>query len=166
MMHSLPWPQDWPFMTKQLLISVGKRHDPALSGAIEEFTQRLAREVETGWLLIKPSGADEPTARRLESTSVLAALKPDDYVVLLDERGEQFDSPGFASTYLSWLERPGRVVFIIGGAYGVDERLYARANTVWALSKLVFPHQVVRVILAEQLYRAHMIVKNHPYHHT
>ena len=153
-------------MTKQLLISVGKRHDRDVASAIDEFTERLSREVETGWQLIKPSGADEPTARRLESTAVLTALKADDYVVLLDERGEQFDSPGFASKYNTWLARSGRVVFVIGGAYGVDERLFGRADTVWALSKLVFPHQLVRVILAEQLYRSHMIVKNHPYHHT
>lgn len=152
-------------MPKQLLVSVGKRHDPTLSGAIDEFTQRLSREVETEWLLVKPSGADEPTARRLESTAVLATLKTDDYVVLLDERGDQFISTAFAAKYAEWLTRAGRIVFIIGGAYGVDERLYDRADTVWALSKLVFPHQLVRVILAEQLYRAHMISKNHPYHH-
>lgn len=151
---------------KQLLLSVGKRHDPALSGAIDEFTQRLTREVVTSWQLVKPSGGDEVTARRLESTAVLAALKPDDYVVLLDERGEQYNSVELAHEYEKWLHQPGRIVFIIGGSYGVDERLHTRADTVWALSKLVFPHQVVRVILVEQLYRAHMITKNHPYHHT
>lgn len=153
-------------MPKQLLVSVGKRHDPALLEAIEEFTQRLNREVETSWQLIKPSGADELTARRLESTAVLATLRADDYVVLLDERGKQYSSPQFASTYATWLASIGRVVFVIGGAYGVDERLHKRANTVWALSQLVFPHQLVRLVLVEQLYRAHMIAKNHPYHHT
>lgn len=153
-------------MPKQVLVSVGKRHDPSLTGAIDEFTQRLNREVETGWQLIKPSGADELTARRLESASILSVLRADDHVVLLDERGEQFTSPAFASKYQQWLSRPGRIVYVIGGAYGVDELLFDRADTVWALSKLVFPHQLVRVVLAEQLYRAHMIIKNHPYHHT
>ena len=153
-------------MTKQLLVSVGKRHDPALAGAIDEFTHRLSREVETTWQLIKPSGADELTARRLESTAILSVLNPDDHVVLLDERGMQFDSPAFAEKYAQLISGQRRVVFIIGGAYGVDERLVGRADMVWALSKLVFPHQIVRLILAEQLYRACMISKNHPYHHV
>lgn len=153
-------------MPKQLIISVGKRHDPTLVGAIDEFTERVDREVDTEWRFIKPSGADEPTARRLESQAVLSAIKPDDFIVLLDERGQQFTSVELARHYQEWLTYPSRTVFVVGGAYGVDDQLFARANSVWSLSKLVFPHQLVRVILAEQLYRALTISRNHPYHHT
>lgn len=151
---------------KQVLLSVGKRHDPALQTAIDDFTARLGREVETSWHLIKPSGADEPTARRVESAAVLEFVRSDDFVVLCDERGQELSSEGLAAQYDGWLARPDRVVFVIGGAYGVDEALRARADYVLALSKLVFPHQVVRLVLAEQLYRARMITKNHPYHHS
>lgn len=153
-------------MTSQVLVSVGKRHDPALADTIDEFTARLNREVATSWHLIKPSGADEITARRAESDAVLSFCDPSDIVVLLDERGSEYTSEAFAATYDGYLARPDRIVFVIGGAYGVDERLRSRADLVWSLSKLVFPHQVVRVLLAEQLYRARMITKNHPYHHS
>lgn len=151
---------------KQLIISVGKRHDPSHVATIDEFTARVSREVETTWQLIKPSGADEQTARRIESHSVLEALRSDDFVVLLDEKGVELSSAALSESYMLWLARPARLVFVIGGAYGVDELLLKRADFVWSLSKLVFPHQLVRVILVEQLYRAHMIAKNHPYHHT
>ncbi len=151
---------------KQVLLSVGKRHDPALSAAIEDFTTRLNREVETVWHLIKPSGADELTARRVESAAVLDFVRSDDFVVLLDERGNELSSKALSAHYDDWLTRPGRIVFVIGGAYGVDEALRARADYILSLSKLVFPHQLVRLILTEQLYRARMISKNHPYHHS
>jgi 23S rRNA (pseudouridine1915-N3)-methyltransferase len=151
---------------KQILLSVGKRHDPALQAAIDDFTARLNRDVETSWHLVKPSGADEPTARRVESAAVLDFVRSDDFVVLLDERGRELSSEALSAQHDGWLARPGRVVFVIGGAYGVDDALRARANYVLALSKLVFPHQLVRLILAEQLYRTRMISKNHPYHHS
>lgn len=146
---------------KQVIVSVGKRHDPSLSGAIEEFTARLDREVSTQWHLIKPSGADESTARRVESAAVLDFVKSDDFVVLCDERGREMISPALAKLYDGWLERYQRIVFVIGGAYGVDDLLRERADFTWSLSQLVFPHQLVRLILVEQLYRAHMITKNH-----
>jgi len=151
---------------KQVLLSVGKRHDPALIEAVDDFTTRLNREVETSWHIIKPSGADETTARRLESAAVLDFIRSDDFVVLLDERGRELLSPALADMYDGWLSRYPRVVFIIGGAYGVDSALHERSDFVWALSQLVFPHQLVRLILAEQLYRARMITKGHPYHHS
>lgn len=151
---------------KQVIVSVGKRHDAELASAINEFTDRLNREVETSWHLIKPSGADEPTARRVESVAVLEFLQHDDFVVLCDETGHEVNSEVLAGMYEQWLSRGQRIVFVIGGAYGVDTSLHARANFVWSLSKLVFPHQLVRLIVSEQLYRARMISRNHPYHHT
>jgi 23S rRNA (pseudouridine1915-N3)-methyltransferase len=153
-------------VTKQILLSVGKRHDPALAGAIDEFTTRLNREVETEWQFIKPSGADYITARRLESAALLEIIRDNDFVVLCDERGREVISPALARLYDGWLERHQRVVFIIGGAYGVNTSIHERANMILALSLLVFPHQLARLILVEQLYRARMISKNHPYHHT
>lgn len=151
---------------KQVIVTVGKRHDSDISAAIEDFSSRLGREVPTEWHVMKPSGADEPTARRLESEAILSYVRDTDFVVVLDERGSQLTSESLASDYDSWLTRHDRVVFVIGGAYGVDTHLLHRANIRWSLSKLVFPHQLVRLILAEQLYRARMITKGHPYHHT
>lgn len=150
---------------KQILLSVGKRHDPTLETAINDFTARLHREVPTEWHFIKPSGADEMTARRVESAAVSDYIHSEDFVVLLDERGRELSSEALSAIYDGWIERSSRIVWVIGGAYGVDETLHARADYVFALSQLVFPHQLVRLVLAEQLYRARMISKNHPYHH-
>lgn len=151
---------------KQVIVSVGKRHDPALAGAIDEFTARLQREVPTEWHFIKPSGADEMTARRLESAAVRGFLRSGDFVVLCDEHGMEVSSVALAGQYERWLAASSRLVFVVGGAYGVDSTVRARADAVWCLSKLVFPHQLVRLIIVEQLYRARMITKNHPYHHS
>lgn len=153
-------------MAKQVIVSVGKRHDPQLAGAIDEFTSRLTREVPTEWHLIKPSGADEMSARRAESLAVLEFIRDGDFVVLCDERGQELSSVVLAAQYDQWIERNQRIVFVIGGAYGVDDELRSRADVIWSLSQLIFPHQLVRLILTEQLYRARMISKNHPYHHT
>jgi 23S rRNA (pseudouridine1915-N3)-methyltransferase len=151
---------------KQVILSVGKRHDPDLASAIEDFTTRLGREVPTSWHLIRPSGADEMSARRMESDAVLEFVRDSDLVVVLDERGSEMNSVTLAGAYDDWLTRHERVVFVIGGAYGIDAHLLHRADVIWSLSKLVFPHQLVRLILAEQLYRARMITKGHPYHHS
>lgn len=151
---------------KQLLISVGKKHDPALAVAIDDYTDRLKKLNDTEWLLLAPSGAEEPVARRAESAQVLAKVSDSDLVVLLDERGKQLSSEALAMQYDTWQQSSRRLVFVIGGAYGVDDSLLARADFVWSLSQHVFPHQIVRLLLVEQLYRAQMINRNHPYHHT
>lgn len=104
-------------------------------------------------------------ARQDESERILSRLKPDDFVILLDERGKLVDSPSLSRLLLAPLESSKTVVVIIGGAYGVDDTVHNRADIVWSLSPLVFPHQLVRLILAEQLYRAQEIAAGNPYHH-
>ena len=151
---------------KQLLISVGKKHDTNLVAAINDFTTRLGRVFPTEWLLLAPSGADEPLARRVESASVLAKITSNDFVVLLDENGLQMSSQALADNYHAWQALGKRLVFVIGGAYGVSDELQTRADFVWSLSQEVFPHQIVRLLLTEQLYRSQMIIDGHPYHHT
>ena len=86
-------------------------------------------------------------------------------MILLDERGKALDSPGLARTLQQPIDGARTVILIIGGAYGVDPSVHTRANLVWSLSPLVFPHQLVRLILAEQLYRAQEIASGRPYHH-
>lgn len=119
------------------------------------------------WVFLPHGGFDDPERTKLaESDTILSRLKPGDTIVLLDERGTEWDSPEFSAQLEKWqIVARGRLVFIIGGAYGVDQRIFKRAGAVWSLSKLVFPHQLVRVLLAEQLYRAYSIQENMPYHH-
>lgn len=150
---------------KIILLAVGKRHDAALAGAVEDYMGRLQKYAPVSWQLVPSPHASMSAAEQKtrETTALLAVLKSDDFVVLLDETGKQLTSPALAD--LVSTSRPGRLVFIIGGAYGVAESLQQRANFVWSLSNLVFPHQLVRLILAEQLYRAFTITRGEKYHH-
>lgn len=152
---------------KVLIVSVGKKHDSNIALAITDYSERLTRVIGTEWELIPPSGFDEPKARNHESRAILAKLKPNDIVWLLDERGKQLSSPALAAQ-INVLQVQGvqRLVFVIGGAYGVDDALRSRANFVWGLSELVFPHQLVRLMLIEQLYRATEINRGSGYHHA
>ncbi|MNT29358.1 Ribosomal RNA large subunit methyltransferase H [compost metagenome] len=105
------------------------------------------------------------SARQDESERILSRLRDDDFVVLLDEKGKIITSPVLASLLESPLQGSRTIVLVIGGAYGVDESIHARADFIWSLSLLVFPHQLVRLLLAEQLYRAQEISVGNPYHH-
>lgn len=100
-----------------------------------------------------------------ESERIEKQLESEDFVVLLDETGEMLSSPKLSSLLEEAFAHSRQVTIIIGGAYGVSESLRARANMVWSLSDLVFPHQLVRLLLIEQLYRAQEIAKGSGYHH-
>ncbi len=152
---------------KIVIISVGKKHEAVYETAIAEYNERLNRAISTTWELIPPSGFDEQKARQQESAALNDKLKPSDVVWLLDERGKQLTSPAFAAQ-INVLQYQGvqRLVFVIGGAYGVDEALRKRANVLWSLSELIFPHQLVRLMLVEQLYRATEINRGSGYHHA
>jgi len=111
------------------------------------------------------SSLEGARARQEESERILSRLNTHDYVVLLDERGKMLDSPHLSALITERLNTSQQIVIIIGGAYGVDETIHSRANVIWSLSPLVFPHQLVRLILAEQLYRAQQIENGSAYHH-
>jgi 23S rRNA (pseudouridine1915-N3)-methyltransferase len=156
---------------KLLFLSVGKPHETYVQSGIEEFTGRVGKYFPVSWQLIPaPKNAanmSELALKKVEALAILQQLQSDDYLILLDERGHQFNSPGVAQVIQQRAnESCKRLVFLIGGAFGVDEPITKRANTVWSLSKLVFPHMLVRLILAEQVYRACSILKNEKYHHV
>ena len=97
---------------------------------------------------------------------MLGAIKPTDDVILLDEHGREFRSMEFASMLQERMSRSSRdTVFVIGGAYGFSDKVSSRANSIISLSKMTFSHQMVRIIFAEQFYRALTIMKGEPYHH-
>lgn len=142
------------------LISVGKPPKEAVHDLIMDYTNRLAHYYKCDWRYI-PSAS-----KQTESEAILACLKSDDIVVLLDEHGKQltnFELANFIQDKA--VAGVSRLVFVVGGAFGVDERVAARADLVWSLGKLVFPHQIVRIILSEQLYRSCTITAGLPYHH-
>lgn len=152
-------------MTIQI-ISIGKASDRAIQELITTYEQRLRPMCTLDWTIIPPAKAHDATAAIAdESDRIVRLVKSTDVVVLLDERGQCPTNRQFAERLEAWLGRQGKVVLIIGGAHGVTEAVRQRADFVWSLSKLVFPHQVVRLIVAEQLYRTFAIIHGHPYHH-
>ena len=148
------------------IISIGKKHEDWVASGIERYQKRLRGPFSLEWVLLPPSGLDEPRARQDESERIQKLLRPNDYVILLDERGVNIDSPALSTLITSHVNASRSIVIIIGGAYGIDQSLRERANYIWSLSNLVFPHQLVRLILAEQLYRAQEIENGGGYHHS
>lgn len=147
------------------IISIGKKHESWVVEGIERYQERLARPFDIEWVILPHSSFDEPRARQDESERILARTRDDEFIVLLDERGKAIDSPALSKLLLAPLQASKLTTIIIGGAYGVDGSVHARADFVWSLSPLVFPHQLVRLILVEQIYRAQEIAGGKPYHH-
>lgn len=148
------------------ILAIGKKHEAWIEASITRYQTRLRAPWDVQWELLPHSSRDGDQARQEESERLLARIESDEYVILLDETGILRDSPTLA-TYLDRLFTESRsIVVIIGGAYGVDDQLMNRANLTLSLSPLVFPHQLVRLILIEQLYRAQEITRGSGYHHT
>jgi 23S rRNA (pseudouridine1915-N3)-methyltransferase len=147
--------------------SVGKSHDAYIKEGVELFTKRIGHYYPIDWQLIVPSKLTEPTQiKKAEAASILKALAATDVLVLLDEKGKMLSSPGLANLIQQKANQSAqRIVFLIGGAFGVDDEIKSRANFTWSISELVFPHMLVRLILAEQIYRACSILANEKYHH-
>jgi 23S rRNA (pseudouridine1915-N3)-methyltransferase len=153
---------------KIILSSFGKQQEASTKEALDDFTRRVTRYFPCEWKLLPPSKLTDPTQiKKQEAQVFLQQLQPDDYLVLLDERGKNISSPELAELIQGRANESRRqLVFLIGGAYGVDNTVQQRANFTWSLSKLVFPHQLVRLLLAEQVYRACTILRNEKYHHS
>lgn len=150
--------------------TVGKNHEPYVKEGILQFTKRIGNYYPVQWNIIpSPKNAamlSEMDLKKKEGETILDFLAKDDYLVLLDERGKQLRSEELASFIQQRANESAKnIVFLIGGAFGVSEAVQQRANYTWSLSKLVFPHQLVRLILAEQVYRACSINRNEKYHH-
>jgi len=151
--------------------TIGKNHESYVKEGIELFTKRICNYYAAEWNIIPmPKNAaslNEKDLKKKEGEIVTGLLQKDDYLVLLDERGKQPGSEELANFIQQRAnESIKTIVFLIGGAYGVSDEVKARANYQLSLSKLVFPHQLVRLILAEQIYRACTINRNEKYHHS
>ncbi len=150
------------------LWAIGKTNEQYLEAGIAIFEKRLKNYLPFSFLVlpdIKQKTSDGNQLKKKEGERVLSKLSPDDYLVLLDEKGHEFTSLQLSQ----WMERrlsasQRKMVFLIGGAFGFSPEVYSRAHEKLALSKLTFSHQMVRVFFLEQLYRAMTILKNEPYH--
>lgn len=154
-------------MAKKIrIISVGKAHDPLFKAGIAAYEKRLSFSMPIEWTLVPPKTEATTTASiASESNSILRTLKEAEYVILLDETGTVLSSPEFSNHLFLALETRKDVCLVIGGAYGVSEDVKKRASFVLSFGKMVFPHQLMRLILCEQLYRAVSIRSSNGYHH-
>ncbi len=152
------------------LWAIGKNHEPYVKQGVEDFTKRISNYYPVEWnILPVPKNAgmlSEMDLKKKEGEMILAWLEKDDLLVALDEHAKQMDSVELAGFIQQCSNRSTRkLVFVIGGAFGLDEVVLKRAQYKWSLSKLTFPHQLVRLLLAEQLYRACTIQRGEKYHH-
>lgn len=155
---------------KIVLIAIGKTDASYFAEALKEYTGRLAHYLpfETIWIpdIRNVKNLSEPLQKEKEGELILKQLQPGDYPVLLDDKGKEFTSMQFAAYIEKKMHTVAkRLVFIIGGPYGFSEKVYSAAREKISLSKMTFSHQMIRVIFAEQLYRAMTILNNEPYHH-
>lgn len=154
---------------KTELIAVGRTVSKHLEAGIADYTERISHYMPFSMTIIpelkNTKSLSEEQQKQAEGELILKLLQPQDTVVLLDEHGLEPRSVELAR----WLERKQlvarRLVFVIGGPYGLSNDVYARANEKLSLSRLTFSHQMVRLIFVEQLYRSCTIIKGEPYHH-
>ena len=155
---------------KFTLLVVGRTVDKHFTALISDYTGRVSHyvpfDIEVIPELKNTKSLSVQQQKDKEGELILKSLQPTDMVVLLDEHGQEFRSVDFAR----WIERKmqtlqKRLVFVVGGPYGFSDTVYSRANEKISLSKMTYSHQMVRLVFAEQLYRAMTIIKGEPYHH-
>ena len=163
---------------KLALVAVGRLRATGAAGAAgaaglaRDYAERLGHYASLDLVEVKAArggrGAEIDRAVEEEGARLLAAFRPDDRVVLFDERGRELSSRGLAD-FLAEAERTGgprRFVFLVGGAWGVSRAVRDRAERTLSLSKMTLPHELARVVALEQLYRAFTILRGEPYHHA
>ena len=152
------------------LLAVGKTDDKNLEALFEKYRKRLGYYVNFSVDIIpdirNSRNLSFTEQKRAEGESILKRIQDSDQVILLDERGKAFRSVELARDLQKKMNAGVRtLVLVIGGPYGFSEPVYKRANAEMSLSKMTFSHQMIRIFLVEQLYRAFTILKNEPYHH-
>lgn len=148
------------------LILVGKTETGHVAAGLAFYTERISRSARFREVVVPESRRKEPDARKQEEAGAILKATGDATLVLLDERGAGLGSVAFAEKLGKWRDQGVRdLAFVIGGAYGVDDSVRKRAAFVLSLSPMTFPHQLVRVLFAEQLYRAFTLLEGRKYHH-
>jgi 23S rRNA (pseudouridine1915-N3)-methyltransferase len=149
------------------IISVGHKMPDWVESACAEYLKRMPREATIEIVEIKPdkraAGKNAEVVQEAEAKRILEVVDKD-YLIALDERGQEVTTRQLAERMTAWLGGGRDVALVVGGADGLHPDLKVRADWLWGLSKLTLPHGMVRVLLAEQLYRAWTVINHHPYH--
>ena len=149
------------------VLTVGTRMPDWVSRGVEEYSKRMPRDLAIEWCEIPASKRSRDTAesRMLDEFQAIdRRLKDQEAVVVLDVDGKVVSTEAIAASIEAWQDQGVKVAFVIGGPDGLHPQLKARASSKWSLGRITLPHPLVRVILAEQLYRAWSINAGHPYH--
>ncbi|WP_104734036.1 23S rRNA (pseudouridine(1915)-N(3))-methyltransferase RlmH [Hanstruepera ponticola] len=152
------------------LLAIGKTDNKQLQTLIADYQKRLGHYIKFDFEIIpdlkKAKNLSAIQQKQKEGELILLRINPTDILILLDENGKQMDSVVF-SQYLQKHMNSGikQLIFVIGGPYGFSEEVYNKAQGKLSLSKMTFSHQMIRLFIVEQLYRAFTILKNEPYHH-
>ena len=152
------------------IISVGKKNEKEIEILISDFEKRIKKYTDLRWYILKSfDDKDKNVQKKKESDSILKYLEKENsnsYVILLDEKGKNISSLNLSEIFEKKMNLGvEKIIFIIGGAFGVEESFFSKVDFIWSLSNLVFPHQIVRLILIEQIYRGFSILKGEKYHH-
>jgi 23S rRNA (pseudouridine1915-N3)-methyltransferase len=155
---------------KIALIQTGKTTDKNVAELADLYTKRIKKysafEIITIPDLKNTKNMPVQAQKTKEAVKILQSVTDDDYLILLDERGTEFRTADFsAAMEKMFLLQKKRIVFVIGGPWGFSESVYCRADFKMSLSKMTFPHQLVRLLFLEQLYRIFTVIKGEPYHH-
>jgi 23S rRNA (pseudouridine1915-N3)-methyltransferase len=155
---------------KLTLVQTGKTVETYIREAVAVYEKRIAKyaRFETLTLPDIRNAKNMPPSvlKEKEGEKMLEVMRPDDMVILLDDKGKEFTTLQFASFLTErMMSSKKRILFVIGGAWGFDEKVYERADHKMSLSRLTFSHQLVRLLFAEQLYRALTVIAGDPYHH-
>lgn len=153
---------------KFFICTVGHKMPPWVEAAFQEYAKRMPREAAIELIEVKPekrgSGKTAEKLRVAEGARIRAAIPPGCRVVAMDERGSQWTTVMLTDSITKWMKNGGDTAFLVGGADGLAPDIRNSADEVFALSALTLPHAFVRILLAEQLYRAVSLIKGHPYH--
>ncbi|MDX1572835.1 MAG: 23S rRNA (pseudouridine(1915)-N(3))-methyltransferase RlmH [Methylophaga sp.] len=153
---------------KLKLLAVGQKMPQWVNDGYQEYARRLPRDCSLNLIEIAPAKRGKTSQPQQwmqeESKRILSHVDTTDHVVALDVIGKSWSTPVLADNLAHWQQQGSDVSLMIGGPDGLDPACIQRANQCWSLSALTLPHPLVRVLLAEQLYRAWTILQNHPYH--
>ena len=151
---------------KLRVLAVGRTRVPYVRAGLDDYLGRIRGGWSVEWLEVKAEDASEPAHARAREAERLVARLDEGRLVTLEVEGRALSSAEWAATLGRWRDDGERTVtLVIGGAYGIDPSITARASLALSLSRMTFPHQLVRIVLAEQLYRAITILEGAPYHH-
>jgi 23S rRNA (pseudouridine1915-N3)-methyltransferase len=147
------------------IISIGNKMPAWINEAFDSYMSKLDRDFTIQLIEIKPQKKfDSIEQKKLSEAEKILSHVDKEFLIVLDEKGLQFSSQELAQKLKHWSEHFKHITFVIGGADGIHEDILHKANLTWSLSRSTFPHAFVRVLITEQLYRAHSILENHPYH--